>query len=511
MPDSFLSEYAVGVLGWQARIPCTKKYSYQKEGFTMVSKTKRALALVLTAMISASAMAGCAQGNGGSTTTTSTPAASTPAADGDNSTVASQASFIDLTSEGTQATIKGKIKSEAEATGGKIELEVWCSSDDKAFETSRIKEFKKAYETDGVSITVKVSAVGEDKVGGKVLEKPDEAADVFNFADDQLTGLVESKAIAELGDLFQGNIIKNNTEDSVAVCSVNGTPYAFPRTSDNGYFMYYDKRVFSEDEVGDMDAMIQKAAAQNKNVYYPLGNAWYNAGFFFATGCTISYDAKTKQQTTTYNSPEALKAAKAMNHLAVNLHKGFEGSAGSLGDNVFVAQGFTDGTLAAAVIGTWAGPDIKKAIGEENVGAAKLPVADMDGEKVQIHSFGGYKVVGVNKFTKYPITSKMLAYFLTDKDSQLARYNERGLVPTNNEALQDSKVQSDPALKAINDQKPYSHPQGASVGTSFWSCKPNVIGDKIVESAGTLSEADMKEILASIQSQIDASNKANAS
>ena len=49
------------------------------------------------------------------------------------------------------------------------------------------------------------------------------------------------------------------------------------------------------------------------------------------------------------------------------------GSAGQSGENATVQQGFSDGTMAAAVIGTWMGPAIKKAIGEENVGAAKLP------------------------------------------------------------------------------------------------------------------------------------------
>lgn len=475
----------------------------------MVSKTKRVLAFVLTAMISASALAGCGGGSsGGGSTTTSTPTNSTANNTASNS--GNQAAELDLDSDSSVDIIKERIKKEAETSGGEIKLEVWCSGDDKKFETTRIKAFKDKYTPDGVKIVVNISAVGEDKVGGKVLEKPEEAADVFNFADDQLTGLAESKAIADLGDMFQNNIKKNNTEESVSVCSVNDVFYAFPRTSDNGYFMYYDKRDLDEADLDDMDTIISKLGAKNKNIYLPLGNAWYNCGFFFAAGCDISYDAKTKQQTATFNTPEGYKAARAMNHLALNLHKGFECDAGSLGDNVFVADGFKNGTLGAAVIGTWAGPDIKKNIGAEYVGAAKLPKVDMDGEKVQLHSFSGYKIVGVNKFTKYPITSKVLAYFLTNKESQLERYKTRGLIPTNKEALEDSDVKADPALKAIQDQKEFSHPQGASVGTSFWSCSPGTIGTKIKDAEGNLPEDKIEEILNSVVAQIESSNKSNA-
>ena len=475
----------------------------------MVSKTKRALALVLTAMMAASALAGCSGGgsNGGNQNS------SAGSTGGDATTSGGAASNVesvaDIESSSVQEEIKALIAEEAKNNGGNIELKLWCSGDDGPFEKTLVEKFEKEYSTDGVTIDVKVkTSYGEDAAGGKVLESPKEAADVFNMADDQITQLVEAGAIAEIAPTFQANVVKNNSADSIAACSVNDKAYAFPKTSDNGYFMYYDKRVYkSEDEVQSLDDMIKKANDAGKSVYLNITGPWYMTGFFFTAGCEITYDPAGNngkgKQTATFNTPEGLKAAKAICHIAESKGAGFVGSPSTLTDNAYVQQGFAKGELAAAVIGTWAGPMIKEAIGEENVGAAKLPTILMDGKQEQLHSFGGYKVIGVNSNCKYPVTAQMLAYYLTNKDSQVARYNERGLIPTNNEAVADDKVKNDPALKAINDQLKYAHPQGKSVGGDYWSVKPETMGNEAWDKSGKLTDDEINGILNDIVTQLD--------
>lgn len=473
----------------------------------MVSKTKRVLALILTGMMSAAALTGCTQtttGNtdsaGGGSTTNST--AATESAAGDASTgdsAGGEAKDIEAMTD----SIKAKMKGEAAATDGKISLTFWCASDDRKFEKSRIEEFKKKYAGDGYEfdITVKAS-FGEGEAGGKVLESPKDAADVFNFADDQLSSLVESKAIAPVIDLFNKNVVANNSEETQAAYQINGTPYAFPKTSDNGYFLYYDKRVYpTEADVANLDDMIKKAAENKKNVYFNLANGWYNAAFYFSAGVTIKYD--NVKQTTTFDTDEGLNAAKAMCHVAENVGKGFVGTDGGSGDNTAVAKGFKDGSLAAAVIGTWEGPAIKEAIGADNVGAAKLPTALIGGEQKQLESFGGYKLVGVNQFTKYPVTCQTLAYFLTNTESQTLRYKERGLIPTDLTALDDDAIKNDVARKAIQDQQPFSHGQGSCVGGKYWATNVGGFGGEIVTKKGAISDDELKSSLKSIQTQID--------
>ena len=473
----------------------------------MVSKSKKIVALILTAMMAASALAGCASGSSGTTTTPSTPATTSSKTDegsqagGEGSTTeASKVEAANLDSDEVMAKIKDKMAEEAAATGGTITMTVWCSADDKSFEEGLIKEFEEKYTDPRYSFRIKKSPIGEDKAGGKILEGPKDGADVFSFADDQLAGLVEAGAIAEVANLFNNNVKAENSEKAVEVCTVNGTSYAFPKTSDNGYFMYYDKTVFSDEDVQSFDAMIAKAKAANKAVFFEMGNAWYNAGFFFTAGCTIKYENGV--QTATLNSDEGVAAVKAMCHIAENIGSGFEGDPGSAGANAFIAQGFKDGKLAAAVTGTWNGPAIKEAIGDANVGAAKLPTVLMNDEQKQLDSFGGYKLIGVNAYTKYPITAQALAYYLGKAESQVKRYNVRGLIPTATAALEEDAIKNDVARIAIAAQEPFSHAQGQSVAGKFWGAGVGGYGGDILNAKGKMDEAKIRKDLAKIEAKM---------
>ena len=473
----------------------------------MVSKSKKIVALILTAMMAASALAGCASGSSGTTTTPSTPATTSSKTDegsqagGEGSTTeASKVEAANLDSDEVMAKIKDKMAEEAAATDGTITMTVWCSSDDKSFEEGLMKEFEEKYADTRYSFRIKKSPIGEDKAGGKILEGPKDGADVFSFADDQLAGLVEAGAIAEVANIFNNNVKAENSEKAVEVCTVNGTSYAFPKTSDNGYFMYYDKTVFTDEDVQSFDAMIAKAKEAGKAVFFEMGNAWYNAGFFFTAGCTIKYENGV--QTATLNSDEGVAAVKAMCHIAENIGSGFEGDPGSAGANAFIAQGFKDGKLAAAVTGTWNGPAIKEAIGDANVGAAKLPTVLMNDEQKQLDSFGGYKLIGVNAYTKYPITAQALAYYLGKAESQVKRYNVRGLIPTATAALEEDAIKNDVARIAIAAQEPFSHAQGQSVAGKFWGAGVGGYGGDILNAKGKMDEAKIREDLAKIEAKM---------
>ena len=300
---------------------------------------------------------------------------------------------------------------------------------------------------------------------------------------------------------YNASVKADNTEDAIKVSSIGGELYAFPKTSDNGYFLYYDKRYITDDDIKDFDTLVAKAASVGKNVYFNITNAWYNTAFFFTAGVKIEY--KNGVQTGTFDSAEGLSACKAMCHIAENEGKGFTGTPGQLDDNSAVAQGFREGTLCAAVIGTWMGPAIKTAIGEDNVGAAKLPTVLMDNQQKQLHSFGGYKLIGVNVYATYPFASQTLAYFLGSETSQLERYKTRGLIPTNLKAAEDEKVKNDPAYKAIDDQREFAHAQGASVGSTYWSCGVAGIGSKIVNAKGGNKEDELKDLLKATQKNLN--------
>ena len=473
----------------------------------MATKSKKLFALLLTTIIASAALAGCTDDSDDVTSSVTSRIASSTTTDSsksaDSSTTESSDSpinpdLIDLSDTATIQEIKDQLAKEAKENDGTIKIKLWCAAEDMAFEKSRIEEFKKKFADSRYKFNIAVVSKSDSDAGSKVIEDPKKAADVFNFADDQLSALQLAGDISSVADYYKGNVKAENTEDSIKVSSIGNELYAFPRTSDNGYFLYYDKRYITEDDIKDFDSLIAKAKSVGKDVFFNLTDAWYNTAFFFTAGVKIEY--KNGVQTGTFDSPEGLSACKAMCHIAENEGSGLYGQ----GDNnTAVSQGFREGRLCAAVIGTWMGPTIKTAIGEENVGASKLPTVLMDNQQKQLHSFGGYKLIGVNVFAKCPFASQTLAYFLGNEASQLERYKTRGFIPTNIKGLESDNVKNDPAYKAINDQREFAHAQGASVGSTYWTSGVKGIGEKIINKKGSNSEEELKNLLKSTQKNLN--------
>ncbi len=452
-----------------------------------MKKRLRMTAAVLAGMLAAGALAGCQNGQPAdvSQTESKTVSAVTQGKT-DFSDPAVTQEKTDFSDPATLQTIKDNMAHEAAANSGKIELKIWCSAEGREFEKSLVEEFVRRYADSRYTISVKTIVKGEADVGGAVIESPKKAADVFSYADEQLDYLRKADAMAEVLPFYAQNVREENSGDSITAASDNDVLYAFPKTADNGYFMYYDKRVFSEDEVGDMDTMIQKAAAADKNVYLNFGNAYYSTGFFFTAG--IEFHFENGMQKDDYDIEQAVSAAKAMCHIAENEGKGFSGNPGQIGDNAYIEQGFQENTLAAAVTGTWMGPKLKELIGADNLGAAKLPTVLMDGEQKQLHSFGGYKMIGVSKFSSFPFSAQTLAYFLTCEENQLKRHTERGAIPTNRRAAASDEVSADPALQAIKAQRPYAHPLGTYAGGVYGASGIASVGGEILKVKGQVSD-----------------------
>lgn len=62
------------------------------------------------------------------------------------------------------------------------------------------------------------------------------------------------------------NLCSNNLSEAVLAASVNNTLYALPLTADNGYFLYYNKEYFSEEDIASFERMLDIAAAHGKKV-----------------------------------------------------------------------------------------------------------------------------------------------------------------------------------------------------------------------------------------------------
>jgi arabinogalactan oligomer/maltooligosaccharide transport system substrate-binding protein len=135
-----------------------------------------------------------------------------------------------------------------------------------------------------------------------------------------------------------------------------------------------------------------------------------------------------------------------------------------------ITAGFADGTIAAAVTGIWNRTSIEKSLGD-NFAVAKLPTYTINGtaggEQVQLVSFAGYKLMGVNNYSKNKSDALAFAEFYTNSENQIKHFNMRGYVPTDLTARENEAVKSDVCAAAITAQLAHSKPQ-INVPSTLW-------------------------------------------
>ena len=168
---------------------------------------------------------------------------------------------------------------------GTYDITMWVSEIAGVAELTQeqIDAFEAEYE--GIIINASIEGVTEADAGSKVIADVASAPDIYCFAQDQLARLVQAAALAAPGKGATATITENNDAGSVAAASVAGTLYAYPMTSDNGYYLYYNTSLFTEEDVESLEKIIEICEQNNLKFRYALENGWYTASFFFATGC----------------------------------------------------------------------------------------------------------------------------------------------------------------------------------------------------------------------------------
>ena len=350
------------------------------------------------------------------------------------------------------------------AEGYSGDLKVWVADAAVDFTNAQIDAFKAA-NPDYANMNVTVEAVGEGDAASKVITDVDAAADIFGFAQDQLARMVAAGAV-EIVEPANAEVVKaENDAGAVAAVTMGDELYAYPLTSDNGYFLYYDKSVVSDPST--LEGVLADCEAAGKSFYMEINSGWYQTAFFFGAGCTLTYESDNDGNLTAcnvdYASENGLKALKSMIALA-NSPAFVNGSSISNATNV-----------AAIVDGTWDTEAAKELFGD-NYAAAKLPTVD----GYQMSGFGGFKMLGVKPQEDEAklAACDALAAWLSSGDVQQARYEALGWGPSNLAAQQSDAVKSDVALSALADQLQYTIPQGQYPG-DYWSLATG-LGDNII-------------------------------
>lgn len=375
------------------------------------------------------------------------------------------------------------------STKDTVKLTVWASEEDQDLTKSLLDKFQKEYSD--VKFNIQLGKESESKTKDDILKDVDAAPDVFAFADDQINELVKAGALQEVVADYTYDVKSENVAGSIEAATVDDKLYAYPMTADNGYFMFYDSSVFSEDDVKTLDGMVAAAKKAGKKIAIEASNAWYFYSFFKGAGYDLSLN-EDGSNTCDWNGDGATDVAQAI----IDLYK--SGIVVNLNDAATVT-GIKDGTVAAAVNGTWNAKAASKAW-KKNYSACKLPTFTVAGKQVQMASFSGCKLVGVNPRSKFVGWSMLLAEYLTNYDAQVERFNQRELGPSNIKASESDEVQSNKAIAALASQAEFAAPQ--RVGNNYWS-PVETLGKKLAD--GNLKGTDLQKLLDNAVAGITAS------
>ena len=368
--------------------------------------------------------------------------------------------------------------------GETVKLTVWGSQEDQDILMEMCEDFAKAHTDKHYAFTMGV--VSEADAANEVLKDVSAAADVFAFSSDQIGSLVSAGALYRITKNRE-EIENAATETAIRAATVDGELYGYPAVSDT-YFLYYDKSKLSEEDVKSLDDIMAKDIPDVKtNFAMNLDDGWYQAGFFLGAGCTLFGEDGTDPTQCDFNSERGLLAGEYILNLAKSPKFGADF------DDSMVKSGFANGTLAAAISGTWNSKEIESSL-KENYGTAKLPEFTLsNGETVQMGSFANFKLIGVSSETDAPLDAMLLAEWLTSADNQELRLEKRSFAPTNKELAGDTDTLSEiPAVRALTEQLQHAtlQPSIPQMG-SFW--KPaEAFGQDVISGAVTMDNLQEK-------------------
>ena len=342
----------------------------------------------------------------------------------------------------------------AETTGFDGEIKVWVADAAVEFTKAQIDAFKAA-NAEYANMTVTVEPMGEGDAATAMITDVESGADIYGFAQDQLSRLVAAGALEEVAPDNVPLVTAENDAGSVAAATLGDVMYAYPLTSDNGYFLYYDNSVVTDPNT--LETIIADCEKAGKGFYMEINSGWYQTAFFFGAGCTLTYDVNNEGSLVAchcdYASENGVKALKAM--ISVAKSPAFS--------NASSASNATN--IGAIVDGAW---DAKTVQEKPQTDDAKLAACDA------------------------------LAYYLASGDVQAARYDALQWGPSNLEAQKLDAIQTNAALSALAAQLSHCVGQG-QYPNDYWSLATALADSVIAGEYDNYTDEQLLEVLQTFQ------------
>ncbi len=393
-----------------------------------------------------------------------------------------------------------KPQGEVEQGEGKaITLTYSGTASNKDFNVSLFEKFKEARKAAGDknTYTIEYLEIGPDKIDSEI-QHWEEGPDVYEFASDKITGLYQKGALAKLSVPQAKWVKENNSELGANLAQFNGATYAYPFTGDNTYYFQYDKSLIDETKVGSIEEILKVCGENSLKFGYNLEEAFWGAAAMFTFGADykmeFNVDGSVKNVEANFDGPAGQKAIKALQKIMSDKSWTNEMKAPTP-DNKFLG----------CIAGTWDIPAYKEKLGE-NYGCAPMPTITIDGETKNLGAFLGGKLFGVNPYKSAGDKEQLkaaheLAKFLSNEESQLARFENQNVAPCNVKAAANEMVTKDINVKCLIEQAEHAHEQTAVPG-NFWTA-PATLVKAIKEANG--AELDYATLAKTFNDTIKAS------
>lgn len=319
----------------------------------------------------------------------------------------------------------------------KVRLMVWSPSEDQSKDSgewlqTNCEAF--AQEHPEWDITFVYGVADEASAATQVAQDPEASADVFMYANDTLTTMTDANGLTKFGGKYREEIEAMNSEGVLNSLMKDGELYGVPFTT-NTWFMYYDKSVFSEEDIQNLDTMLEKGV-----VSFPFVNSWYLPAFYLGNGCTLFGDGTDESKGVDFGGEKAVDVTNYLIDLKSNPNFKIDQDGSGI-------AGLRDGSISAIFSGSWDANSVKEALGE-NMGVAALPTFTLNGEEKQMLSYAGSKAIGVNPNSKNMVAAVELAVYLGSAKAQEMHYEMRNVIPCNEELLEGGEMASEPLVLA---------------------------------------------------------------
>ncbi|MCM1145256.1 MAG: extracellular solute-binding protein [Blautia sp.] len=404
---------------------------------------KRFVALLLMAAMTVATLTGCGGGDDSSQ-------GSAPADTGD-------AAASDSEAGGGDNAASGEVQD--------ISLKVWCPQNqvDTGIMEQQQAAFAEAHPEYNITWTTEI--VGEDTCQESVLKDVGAAADVFMFASDQLPSLVEAGAIARLGGETETMVRETIAESVVATAMIDDAVYAIPFTH-NTFFMFYDKTLLDESDIGSIESIMAKETADNVyNFYFESSGGWKLGCYYYGAGLRVFGESGSDLAAgVDWNNETGVAVTNYLIDLINNPKCAYDGE-------ISVSELVEDHRLGAWFDGSW-NYDLYAGILGDDLGLAIIPTFNPDGNDYQLLGFYGSKCIGVNAQSQNMAAAVAFAAFLGNEENQILRYEMSAQIPANIAAGSSEAVMSDPLATVIVDEAnnaSVAQPANSVFSSRYWT------------------------------------------